>query len=376
MREIIKNIELKFIQNSRGEKAPKIIINEKYWAAAPSGKSKGKYEAKVYSLSKVKKDFSILKGKLIGLNDFREVDKILENGKISGDLSIAVSMAVIRMQSDNKIFEFLNSEARTFPYPLSNIIGGGAHGGNTDIQEFLVFPKKAKNIREAVKTNYKIWEEAGKNLDRKKNGRNDENAWTTKLNDLESLEFLSEIARKHKACLGMDMAASGFYKNGKYVYKKLGMKLDAGEQLEFVKNLIKSYKLKYIEDPFHENDFKSFSELRRKVGCLVVGDDLFATNPIRLKRGLRACNGIIIKPNQAGTVSKTLETIKIAKRAGMKIIVSHRSGETLDSFISDLSVGVSANLLKCSIYGEEREAKYKRLEEIWDMVGKARMGRI
>ena len=124
----------------------------------------------------------------------------------------------------------------------------------------------------------------------------------------------------------------------------------------------------YVEDPFHEEDFKSFSELTKKVKCLIVGDDLFATNEQRLELGVEqgSANAIIIKPNQAGTVSRTLKTVSEATKAKYTTIVSHRSADTLDTFISDLAVGIESPLIKCGIYGKERSIKLKRLIEIWN----------
>ena len=367
--------------NSRGEQTLKIWIMNKhgfYSAYAPSGKSRGKWEAKTLDAKKALKKVPKIKKRLIGMKerDYEIFDDKLEKiggkdlKKIGANLSIALSMANIRAASDNKVYKFLNPDARHVPFPLGNVIGGGAHGGFTSIQEFLVFAPKAKDIFQAIETNFKVWNDVGKALRLKgfTAGRNDEGAWIMRKDDLKTLDFITKIAEKHGAKVGVDIAAGEFYKRGKYTYHHLKKKFNSGEQLEFVKDIIKTYKLVYVEDPFHESDFKSFSELRKKVKCLIVGDDLYATNPERIVKGIdkEAGNGVLIKPDQIGLVSRAMLTAEIAKRGGFIPVVSHRSGETEDTFISDLAVAVEAPLLKCGISGTERVAKVNRLIEIWN----------
>ena len=178
--------------------------------------------------------------------------------------------------------------------------------------------------------------------------------------------------------MGIDFAANNIFKNGRYYYQHPDRNFSPEEQLEFVLELIKNYKLVYVEDPFHENDFQHFAELAKKAKCLVTGDDLFATQSTRLKLGVKkkAGNAIIIKPNQAGTVSRALETASLAKKAKYTTVVSHRSCETKDSFIADLAVGIEAPLIKCAIYGKEREAKFKRLIQIWKISKKPKMAKL
>lgn len=174
------------------------------------------------------------------------------------------------------------------------------------------------------------------------------------------------------------MAASQFYKRGKYVYHHLGKKYTPKEQLDFVEHLAKAYKLYFIEDPFHENDYLGFASLTKKVPGLICGDDLFATNSKRLTDGAKknAANSIIIKPDQIGTVSKTLVTVETAKRLKYKTIVSHRSGETSDSFIADLAVATESPLIKCGVSGGERVVKLNRLIEIWNGIKKPKMTKL
>jgi len=387
---MIKDIGYLPIFNSRGDFTIQVWVTTShgnFFASAPSGKSRGKWEAKTLSLSKIKKVFPKVRKALIEMREdnLELIDEELMKiggknlGKIGANLSIAVSMACTRAASKNKVYRFSGLK-KEFPYPLGNVLGGGVHGGYTSIQEFLVIPKKAKTIEKAIETNFKIWKEIGAALRLKgiNAGRNDEGAWFTRMDDFKTLDLLTKIAEKHGAKVGLDMAASEYYKKGKYIYDHLGKKLSSGEQLDFVENLIKTYKLGYVEDPFHQNDFLSFAELRKKVKCMICGDDLFVTNPERLSRGIlrHSGNTILIKPDQIGTITKTLETVRTAKNADYGIVVSHRSGETSDPFIADFAVNVGADLIKCGVSGGERVSKLNRLLEIWSALNKPEMKKL
>jgi len=375
---MIKNILIKQIYNSFKEKTIKVFLKTEkgiFSASSPSGTSRGKYEARTLDLKKIFKNFSKIKKEFINKNE-KDVDKIIKKigiEKIGANLSIALSVTALRALSNNKIYKFLNPYANIFPYPLGNVIGEWL---KNSIQEFLVIPIKAKNIQEAIETNLLIWEDVRRILP--ENVLNYENAWISKFDDLKNLDLLSKVAENYEALIGIDFAASNLYKNGKYFYSKLNKKIDTEEQMDFIIDLIKTYKIFYVEDPFHENDFESFSELTKKVKCLIAGDDLFSTQQERLKIGIKnkSGNAIIIKPDQAGTITKTLEAIKIAKNSNFTTIVSHRSKETLDDFISDLAISIKAPLIKCGIYGKERKAKLDRLLEIWNKIENPKMSKI
>jgi enolase len=365
---MIKDIRLGWVYNSSKEKTIKIFLKTHkgtFVASAPSGKSKGKYETKNLDLKTIFKNFPKIKKKFLKENE-KNIDNIIEKigiEEIGSNLSIALSIAGLKAVSNNEAYKFLNPITRGVPYPLGNVMGEWL---NKSIQEFLVAPLKAENIEQAIKTNKTIWEEVGRELKTRKKNR--EGGWVSKYDDIKNLDIVTKIAEQYEAAVGIDIAASSLYKDGKYFYKKLKKKLDDKEQMEFVIDLIKTYKLFYIEDPFHEEDFTNFSKLTKKVKCFIVGDDIFATNERRLELGIEngSSNSIIIKPNQTGTVSRTIKTVSEATKAKYTIIVSHRSGETLDTFISDLAVGIESPLLKCGIYGKERVAKLKRLVEIWN----------
>jgi len=380
---MIKDMRLSLIYNSRGEQTVKVsVITERgiFSSCAPSGKSVGKYEAKTLEPSIISGFFKKFKLNLIGLReeDFEIIDKMLEQfgghslAKIGANLAIAISQAVCKAAALGNVYSLLNHYPRYFPFPLGNVFGGGAHGGGTDIQEFLVMPVKAKTISEAVETNIKIWKRANELLRMKGfvTGKNDEGAIVSRLDDIKTLDVLSYVTEQFDARIGLDFAANNLYKRGYYNYLKLGKKFSSLEHIDFVLELIKTYNIAYVEDPFKETDYESFSELRKKAKCIVCGDDLYATDYKRLNLGIKkaATNAIIIKPNQVGTVSKTLRAIELAKGSGILHVISHRSGETCDSFISDLAVGTEAKIIKCGIMGSERAVKHNRLIEIWENV--------
>jgi enolase len=301
---MINDIRLKQILNSCNKKTFRVkLITEKseFVASAASGTSEGIHEAKSLDIDSVFRKFPRYKVEFIG-QDEKRIDKIIENiglGKLGAHLSIALSMASMRAVSNNDVYDFLNPNEKIFPLPLGNVIGGGAHKGFLTEQEFLVFPKKAKTMEEAVKTNLSIWEDVGKILKSKNlaDGNNFEGAWMCKLDDIKTLDLLSKVAEDHGAGIGIDFAASEYFSNGIYYYKNPERKLSPDKQLEFILGLISAYKLEYVEDPFHEEDFKHFSELTKKSKTLIVGDDLFVTQEDRLKKGIKnkAGNGIIIK---------------------------------------------------------------------------------
>lgn len=378
---MLKDIVLSEVYNSCQEKTVKVSIkteNGTFHAISPIGTSKGSFEAKTLNVKATKKMFPSIRKEFIGKNE-NEVDDIIEKigiESMGSSLSVALSMAAVRAASKNNAYRFFSKNPRTFPYPLSNVIGGGVHGGYISEQELLVLPTESKTIKEAVDTNVSIWKEVGRKLKPFIFGMNKECAWMCKLDDIRSLDILTSIAEDHGARVGIDFAATSFY-NREYVYKNLKRNLSSQEQLDFVSNLISTYKLAYVEDPFQENDFKSFAELSKKVKCLVVGDDLFVTNASRLSEGIRkkAGNAIVIKPNQAGTIARTMKAVNLAKASKYSTIVSHRSCETSDAFIADLAVGIESPIIKIGAHGKD-EAKLRRLMEIWDSVKKPEMAKL
>ena len=355
---MIKRVALDQIRDSRKNRAIRAILyttKGSFWGCAPAGKSISRYEAKTASNAAAIKQFNRVR-----LTDERKVDSLIS--KLPANISTPVSIAAWKANA---------KYSNVFPYPLGNVIGGGVHGGFTKIQEFLVCPVKAKTMQEAVSTNRAIHTAIGKAL---RTAKNDEGAWKSKHDEFVTLDILSKVADDYGARIGVDFAATELLTKGKYCYS-FGC-IHKNEQIDFVKDLIKLYKLFYVEDPFEEDNFSSFRELKQKTTCLVVGDDLTSTNPARLRRAKDSISGIIIKVNQIGTVSKAIETVNLAKKYKITPIISHRSGETLDPFIADFAVSMKAPLIKCGIYGKEREAKTKRLVELWKKTKHPRMNNV
>jgi len=414
MSTIIEDVKARKILNSRGEATIEVEITTTDGfgvASAPSGASKGKAEAVAFPPGgvdeAVKKVEELIAPELIGLNadEQEEIDDLLheldgtENFmNIGGNTAYAVSLAVADAAANSytiPLFQYLGGYlACNLPYPLGNVLGGGKHalGKVPDIQEFLVLPIGAPSFMAAAEANVKVHRRLRELLVQVDpyftGGKGDEGAWAPNISNEKALEVVS------KACIevsnevgfecraGLDVASSSLWdpKKQRYVYKNEGVERDSGEQLEYILDLIERYKLIYVEDPFHEEDFDSFSELTSKVsGCLICGDDLFVTNVKRLSIGIekKAGNAIIIKMNQVGTLTDTWNTTKLAKESGYVPIVSHRSGETPASHIAHLAVGFSCPIIKTGVIGGERVAKINELIYIEEILGgKAKMARL
>lgn len=391
---MIRNLKLYPIFNSKG--TPSIIV--KLWtddrvfsASIPSGTSKGEHEAMELPVDKVKMVFSEVRSHFIGKDerDWRAIDRMLLKldgtknfSKLGENLSLSISIACARAAFGNDLWKLHKPRMGIeFPIPLGNVIGGGKHMGGTDWQEFLVIPHMAKNPTDAVETMFNLWAELGEELMKKKLliGKNVENAWMTKLDDLKTLDLLSRFADDWKVRIGIDFASSNLWDGKKYVYKKLGKSLKPDQHLDFITEVAEKYKLYYIEDPVQENGFGQSMVLNHKLGknALIVGDDLYCTNPSRLNIGIKkkATNGIIVKPNQIGTLSLADDVVRIAKENGIVIIPSHRSGETEDDWLADLCLAWDAPLIKSGITGSDM-TKLNRLIELWEEVPDAKMAEL
>lgn len=383
---VIKEVSARSILDSRKEKtilvSMKTSSGKSFSASSPSGKSTGKYEVKPYKKS-LEEDISTLKKFkeyfseeiLEEFDDLKRVEDILQ-GHVGGNTLFAFESAVLKAMADEKkieVWEFINPDTgktKKFPRFVGNCIGGGKHseisGRKPDFQEFLLIPN-LKSPKKSEEMNKKAKEKAGA-LIREKNRdftgqRNDEDAWMISLNEKEVLDILSEL----KIPMGVDVASSGFYSRNKYHYENPLLKRSTEEQLGYIGNLIKNYNLLYIEDPFQEEDFESHSKLLKKFpNSLIVGDDLTVTNSKRLQKAIKmkSINAIIVKPNQCGSLLEVKRVCEMAKENGIKLVFSHRSGETEETILADLAFGFQADFFKCGITGKEREAKLKRLIEI------------
>ena len=380
---IIKEVDAKSIKDSRSEKTVLVSIKTnvgKFSASAPTGKSTGKHEAKPYKKSldediKAVKQFKdyFSEEHLDKFDDLRRVEDIIHKN-VGANTIIALEFAALKAmakEQKKQVWQLINLSAKKMPRLVGNCIEGGKHSEETngrkpDFQEFLLIPKpdsmiKAFEIDKSAKKDTElILKEKDKNFKSKKS---DENAWMTSLDDKNVVEILSKL----KLPLGLDVAASSFFKRKKYYY--LNPKLDrtSEDQLGYLSNLIKNFNIFYMEDPFNEEDFESFAKLLKKFpNTLVVGDDLTVTNVERLKKAIeiKSINAIIIKPNQNGSLVSLKEVVELAKKNNIKTIFSHRSGETDENILADLAFGFQADFIKCGITGKEREAKIKRLIEI------------
>ena len=391
---IIKDINLRKIIDSRGNPTVEadIITNEGFGrAAAPAGASTGTFEAKAWPKNNV--DLGINNAKenvipsLIGIasNDQETFDETIKDKdgtrnlqNVGGNIAVALSLACAKAAADSKnipLFEYVSkTKSYSIPAPMSNVLGGGAHAiGGTDIQEYLV-TSFDNDVNTAIETNAAVHKEVAKILKEKfpniALGKGDEGAWVAPLENVEALELVTKAVdnvQKETGVevrTGLDVAASEFYKKGKYVYKE--QTLTPEEQVDFMLGLIEEYDLHSVEDPLDQNDFESWASLTDQTDSLIIGDDLYVTNSERLKEGIekKSTNSILIKPNQIGTLTDTIKAVEMAKGAEMATVISHRSGETTDTSIAHLGVAFESHAIKTGIRGGERIAKLNELVRI------------
>ncbi len=405
MSHIIRKIKAREILDSRGNPT----VECQLWtdkgsviAGVPSGKSIGRYEA--LELRDGKKRFhgkgvlraiehvnKIIASKLIGKDCRKQatIDQIMieldgtENkSKLGANAILAVSMAVCKagaLVQDKPLYrhiaEFYDNKHLILPKPFMNIINGGLHAGNKlDFQEYIIVPH-GNSFKESLQIGTEVYHELGKIIE-KKYGRaavnvGDEGGDAPPLSKVEQPfelidKAIRELGYSKKVKFAIDCAASTFFRKGKYYIE--GKAYNTAMLVEFYEKLVKKYGIISIEDPFAEDDFESFTYFyRRNPRLQVVGDDLLATNPERIIKAIksRACNALLLKMNQIGTVMESMDAARIAQKARWNVIVSHRSGETEDSFIADLAVGIGSGMIKAGApCRSERLAKYNRLLRI------------
>ncbi|QGA80185.1 phosphopyruvate hydratase [Candidatus Nanohalobium constans] len=366
----IDSIQLREIIDSRTQPTVEAEINNSY-GKAPSGASTGKHEAKCHVPEHLDDLEKLMKKKLEGRDlTQKEFDQELKEIDGTDDFSRLGAVSIAASFAFKNAAGFQHTE--NFPLPLSNVIGGGEHGGNTSIQEFLVLPVNAKTFPEALKTNTEIYQELKEKYSQKIKGINDEGALITSMDDKETLRKLKKVADKHDARIGLDIAASEFYKNGKYRIDSMNRVNSPEQHLDFVQELIDEFDLVYVEDPFDEEDFRHHALLTAKnPDVMICGDDLFTTNKDRLEEGITngACNSLIVKPNQIGTVTDAKDTVELAHEEDYTPVISHRSGETCDSTISDLALEWECPVIKAGI-ADIRIAKLNKLVRLWDKAEK------
>jgi len=382
--------------------------NQSASAICPSGASTGTYEAfekrdknnKRYLGKSVFNAIDVINTKIskklkgINIHDQIRIDTILINldgtrqkTNLGANAILAVSMAAKKLSAKIKktpLFKtFLVKNNFSLPYPLMNIINGGAHANNgLRIQEFMIRPDKAKNFSEAMRICFLVISSLRKLIKKKKLSTSvgDEGGFAPMIDSNEKALDLIVSAIKaagfkngKDVSICLDVAANELFKSKKYsIHSKKLVSVD--QTINKYLKIINKYKIKSIEDPFAENDWTSWSNLMKSTkNVQIVGDDLYVTNLERLKKGFlnNSSNSILIKLNQIGTVSETLEVIKFAQIIGYKTIISHRSGDSEDTFIADLAVGTNSNQIKTgSLTRSERVAKYNQLLRIEEQLGK------
>lgn len=312
-----------------------------------------------------------------------KLDGTENKSRIGGNVTIATSIAAV--YAGAKVlgiepFRYIGgARVRSLPVPLLNIINGGKHAGNQlKIQEFIIIPVGFSTFSEAMIASTKVYENL-KKLITDKYGKiytavGDEGGFSPPLSKTkEPLDLIMQAIRsagysEAEFKLGLDAAASEFYDEARQKYVLDGQEMDKAKLLEFYSELADEYPLLYLEDPFEQNDFSSFAELQKaKPKLIVTGDDLYTTNVKYLRKGveINATRGVIVKPNQIGTVTETVEFAEFAKAHSIKTVVSHRSGETESSFVADLAIGLGSDFIKTGAPARgERTAKYNRLIEI------------
>lgn len=397
----ITDLYSRIIFNSRGSETIEIdvITDGKHLgrAASPSGASIGTLECQSFPMNSPQRAIEFFeenKSKFVGVTAddpealhsiMKEVDPSPSYSKLGGSIAYALSIASVDSAANAAhlpLFKLLNKNGPyRFPFPLGNVLGGGAHAGpgTPDIQEVLVLPIGASNIVEALKMNFKVHSEVRNIIEKYDTkftyGRGDEGAWAPNVSNDEALQITEKAIGNagfmlgRNVAMGIDFASSSLWndKAEKYDYSRKGNALSPGEQIDYVNNLIKSYKLLYVEDPVNEEDFSGMSLLTNaNPGCFVTGDDLLVTNISRLVYAskLKACSGAILKVNQAGSLYDALLFANGCRREGVGIITSHRSGESTDSHIAHISIATGSKMIKTGVVGGERIAKLNELLRI------------
>jgi len=394
----ITSIEGRVLFNSRGSKTIEVDIksDNKFLGrvCAPSGASVGKYEATSFPNGGPEESLKILtqnSQKFIGLDSsdlktihdtLKSLDNTNNYSVIGGALAFAVTIASMESASkslEQPLFKTLSQDSDVkCPFPLGNILGGGAHAGpgTPDIQEILICATGSKTIEDAIETNLAVHKELRKVLEKEDpnftNGRGDEGGWAPKLENQKALEVSAKACENlgftlgKEVSLGVDFASSTQWneEKGKYLYDRSGFENSTGEQIDFAANIIDKFKLIYAEDAVHEEAFEDMAELTAKFpNTLVTGDDLTVTSKDILTKAIdvKACNAAILKVNQAGSLFDALEFADVANQNNIKLITSHRSGESTDSQISHIGIATKSKMLKVGVVGGERVAKLNEL---------------
>jgi len=407
--ETIEIVFAREIMDSRGNPTIEVEVglSDNGWgrAAVPSGASTGEFEAlelrdgdsKRYSGKGVLKAVDNVNNSIgpaiTGMDPFDQclIDKTMieldgtpNKGKLGANAILGVSLAVARAAADSlgiPLYRYIGgTKACRLPMPMMNILNGGKHAANNlDLQEFMIVPKGGENFKEALRIGSEVFHSLAKVLSDKglSTGVGDEGGFAPDLKSNDQgmemiLHGIEEAGYRpgEDVVLAIDAAAASFYKDGRYIFMMSDQsERDSEAMIEFYVDWAKRYPIFSLEDGLDENDWDSWTILTQRLGdqIQIVGDDLFVTNPDRIARGIKegSANAVLIKLNQIGTLTETLQAIEMAHRTGWKTVISHRSGETEDSFIADLSVAAGSGQIKTgSLSRSERICKYNRLLRI------------
>jgi len=412
--ETIEMVFAREILDSRGNPTVEVEVglSDGGWgqAAVPSGASTGKFEAlelrdgdlKRYSgkgvLKAVENVNTAIGPAITGMDPFDqslidttmiELDGTPNKENLGANSLLGVSLAVARAASDSldiPLYRYIGgTNARRLPMPMMNILNGGMHASNNlDLQEFMIVPKGGETFKDALRIGVEVFHSLAKVLSDKgfSTGVGDEGGFAPNLtsND-QGIEMILHGIEKagyrpgEDVVLALDAAACSFYKDGKYTFIMSDQsERDSMRMIDFYTELVDRYPIFSLEDGLDESDWDGWKVLTQKLGdkIQIVGDDLFVTNPERIARGIKesSANAVLIKLNQIGTLTETLQAIEMAHRIGWKTIISHRSGETEDNFIADLSVATGSGQIKTgSLSRSERICKYNRLLRIEEELG-------
>jgi enolase len=409
----IKNVHAREVLDSRGNPTIEVEVFTELGfgrAIVPSGASTGLHEVLELRdndknrylgkgvLKAVSNVIDVLKPAILGMDsdDIAAIDrKMIEldatenKSKLGANSILGVSLACAHASANEKgkyLFEYMNPESSLMPLPMMNIINGGQHADSgLEVQEFMILPVGAENFKEALRMGATVFHTLKGIL--KERGEStsvgDEGGFAPRLKDNdEALSVIVEAIEKagfkpwDEMMIGLDVAASEFYERGAYQMKINGemQNLSSGDLVSYYDVLLRKYPIISLEDPFDQDDFQGFQQIMSEIGktIQIMGDDLLVTNPTRLSKAisLKACNSILIKLNQIGTITETKETIDMAKEANYTTVISHRSGETEDTTIADLSVAWDMGMIKTgSLSRTDRVAKYNQLLRIEEKLG-------
>jgi enolase len=405
----IRDLRSRIIFNSRGDKTIEVdvvvgrVIGR---SSAPAGASTGGSEAVAFPASGPEgaiQAFKQYSKKIIGFDaaDIVGLSKLLHEidtspffNNIGGSAAFAITLASADAASKAlglPMFKVIGGSINyAHPFPLGNVLGGGKHAGqgSPDIQEFLSLPVGAEKIFDAIYMNVLVHKEVRRLIEKADptfaGGKGDEGAWAPHLNDLEALDVVSTAVNNisdkvgSKVKMGIDFASGSIFdpKSGVYNYSRRGVKLTREEQINFVLSVIDKFSPAYSEDPLFEDDYEGFAVLTKQVKhTFIVGDDLFVTNSKRLLEGAKigAGNAVILKVNQIGPLGDAIDFARTAKAKKYVIAASHRSGESVDSHLAHIALGVSAEIMKSGVVGGERIAKLNELIRVDEAYGPFKM---